>query len=175
MLSSAFARVHEAFPDTHLVVAGPDSIGFMPTAQGYFEEVGCLDAVTFTGMLSGPVKYAALAAADLYVSPSYSEGFSMSVLEGMAAGLPCVITENCNFPEAEDAKAAYVVKTNADCIGDALLACCQNSNEARQTGQIAQDFIFKNYTWDAVCQKLQRAYYGITRDGSSTQDVLWSA
>ncbi|MGD1853764.1 MAG: glycosyltransferase [Leptolyngbyaceae cyanobacterium] len=170
LLAPAFARVNAAFPDTRLVIAGPDSIGFMPVAQSYFAKADCLDAVTFTGMLSGSVKYAALAAADLYVSPSYSEGFSMSVLEGMAAGLPCIITENCNFPEARTAKAAYVVKTNADCIGDALLECLHNSDKAKQIANVSQKFIFENYTWKKVAQKLFNFYQQIvTQEGEVTK------
>ena len=70
-------------------------------------------------MLTGSFKYAALAAAKIYVAPSYSEGFSMSVLEGMASGLPCVITTGCNFPEAAKANAAYVVDIDADAIANA--------------------------------------------------------
>lgn len=91
----------------------PDNIGFSKTAENYFTEAGCLDAVTFTGMLTGSLKHAALAAASLYVAPSYSEGFSLSVLEGMAAKLPCIITTGCNFPEAAAAQAALVVDINS--------------------------------------------------------------
>ncbi|MCJ8279697.1 MAG: glycosyltransferase, partial [Rivularia sp. ALOHA_DT_140] len=89
LLATAFGKIHAQFPQTHLIAAGPDNIGFLPTAKEYFANAACLEAVTFTGMLTGSLKYAALAAANIYVAPSYSEGFSMSVLEGMASGLPC--------------------------------------------------------------------------------------
>ena len=102
LLAKAFTKAHQVFPDTQLIVAGQDNTGFLPIAQNYFEEAGCSSAVKFTGMLTGEIKYAALAAANIYVAPSYSEGFSMSVLEGMASGLPCVITTGCNFPEASE-------------------------------------------------------------------------
>ena len=100
LLAPAFERVRRQFNNLHLVIAGPDNISFLSTAQSFFSKEGCLEAVTFTGMLTGSLKYAALAAASVYIAPSYSEGFSMSVLEGMASGLPCVLTTGCNFPEA---------------------------------------------------------------------------
>jgi hypothetical protein len=53
LLAVAFAKIQTQFPQAHLIVAGQDNIGFLPTAQGYFAEAGCLDAVTFTGMLTG--------------------------------------------------------------------------------------------------------------------------
>ena len=129
--------------------------------KSYFSEVNCLDGVTFTGMLTGNLKYAALAAANIYVAPSYSEGFSVSVLEGMASGLPCVITTGCNFPEAEIEKAALVVEIDAKKITDALLWCLVNPEEAKQIGDRSRQFIFENYTWDKIAIKLEKIYSNI--------------
>ncbi|MEM7715385.1 MAG: glycosyltransferase [Cyanobacteria bacterium P01_A01_bin.68] len=158
LLAPAFAKVHKLFPKTHLIVAGPDSIDFLPTVKDYFKQEGCLDAVTFTGMLTGSIKHAALAAANLYVAPSYSEGFSMSVLEGMASGLPCVITTGCNFPEAAAAQAAYVVDIDADAIADALFQCLSNPQQSKEMGKKARQFIFDNYTWEQAAKKLINSY-----------------
>lgn len=162
LLAPAFAKAHSLFPQTHLVVAGPDSIGFLPTVENYFYEAGCLDAVTFTDILTGSLKQAALAVANLYVAPSYSEGFSMSVLEGMASGLPCVITTGCNFPEAAIAKAAHVVNIEADAIADALIECLSNPQEAKAMGDRAREFIFQNYTWEQAAKKLLQTYTEIS-------------
>lgn len=74
LLAPAFAEVRRQFPQAHLVVAGPDDTGFLPQAQEYFSQAGCLDQVTFTGMLTGSDKLAALSVSSLYVLPSYSEG-----------------------------------------------------------------------------------------------------
>jgi glycosyltransferase involved in cell wall biosynthesis len=161
LLAPAFAKVHNLFPQTHLVVAGPDSIGFLPTAQSYFEHAGVQESVTFTGMLSGSLKHSALATASLYVSPSYSEGFSMSVLEGLASGAPCVITTGCNFPEAAVAKAAYVVNIDADAIADALIECLSNPQQAKTMGERARQFIFDNYTWEQSAKRLMQVYKAI--------------
>lgn len=161
LLAPAFAKAHEKFPETHLIVAGPDNTGFLLTAKSYFSEAGCKDAVTFTGMLTGAIKYAALTAANIYVAPSYSEGFSMSVLEGMAAGLPCLITTGCNFPEAAEAKAASVVDINADQIANALIELLQDPIQAKNMGDRARQFILENYTWDHIASKLISVYQDI--------------
>lgn len=161
LLASAFTEVHERFPNTHLVVAGPDNIGFLEKAQSYFLQAGCLNAVTFTGMLDGELKSAALAAANLYVAPSYSEGFSMSILEGMASGLPCVITTGCNFPEAAKAQAAHIVDINANAIANALIKCLSYPEQAKAMGDRARDFIFRNYTWDRIAENLCEVYQAI--------------
>ena len=161
LLAIAFEKIHAQFPEAHLVLAGPDNIDFSPTVKGYFSEVNCLEAVTFTGMLTGSLKYAALAAADIYVAPSYSEGFSVSVLEGMASGLPCVITTGCNFPEAGMEKAALVVDIDTKQITDAILWCLINPEDVKQIGDRARKLIFNNYTWEGIAKKMENIYYGI--------------
>lgn len=161
LLSSAFSHVCKSFSETHLVVAGPDNIGFLPIAKQYFLEAGCIDAVTFTGMLTGDLKFAALAAANLYVAPSYSEGFSMSILEGMASGLPCVITTGCNFPEAAAANVVYEVIPTVEQISNALSQCLQDPDGAKATGNRARQFIFENYTWNRIAARLIDVYTAI--------------
>ncbi|MBD2338944.1 glycosyltransferase [Calothrix sp. FACHB-156] len=161
MLANAFSKIHDHFPKTHLVIAGPDNIGFLPTVNKYFVEAKCLDAVTFTGMLTDSLKTAALAAADIYVAPSYSEGFSMSVLEGMASGLPCVITKACNFPEAADAEAAHVVNIDSDAIANALIHCLTYPEEAKLMGDRARQLVFEKYTWENIALQMKQVYTNI--------------
>ena len=163
LLAKAFSQVYAQFPQSHVIIAGPDNTGFLPTVQNYFAEAGCLESVTFTGMLTGAIKYAALAAASVYVAPSYSEGFSMSVLEGMAAGLPCVITTGCNFPEAGLAKAAYIVKVDAKEIAQQLIYCLKNPQLAKETGDRAHQLIMQQYTWERIALNLQNAYEAIVK------------
>jgi glycosyltransferase involved in cell wall biosynthesis len=161
LLAPAFAKAHQSFPNIHLIIAGPDSINFLPQVKKFFADVGCLEAVTFTGMLKGSLKFAALAAASIYIAPSYSEGFSMSVLEGMASGLPCIITTGCNFPEAAEAKAANVVDIDAESIANALITCLQNPQEAKIMGDRARQLILEQYTWDKIAAKMIEIYQAI--------------
>lgn len=172
LLARAFAKVRNLDPKSHLVIAGPDNIGFLPTVKGYFEAVNCQDAVTFTGMLTGDIKYAALNAANIYVAPSYSEGFSMSILEGMASGLPCIITTGCNFPEAAAAKAAYIVDVDVEEIAQALAICMQNPQEAKAMGDRARELILNNYTWDKIAVKMVATYEAILNDAEINSPTL---
>ncbi|PAX53166.1 glycosyltransferase [Brunnivagina elsteri] len=166
LLAPAFAQARNLFPNSHLIVAGQDNIGYLPQVKEYFSNTSCLEAVTFTGMLTGETKYSALAAANIFVVPSYSEGFSMSVLEGMASALPCVITTGCNFPEAEAAGAASIVDINASKIADALIAYLQNLKQAQETGIRARQLVFQNYTWEKIADKTIINYQRIVRKKS---------
>lgn len=167
LLARAFAPIASTYPNAHLVVAGPDSINFLPTAAGYFEAAGCLARVTFTGMLNGDLKFSALAAASVYVAPSRSEGFSMSILEGMASALPCVFTTGCNFTEAAEAGVAYETAIDGEAIAQALLRCFEKPDAAKAMGDRAKQFIFDHYTWERIAERLAGAYANIVNPASS--------
>jgi glycosyltransferase involved in cell wall biosynthesis len=91
LLLDAFARV--AAPDTHLVVAGPAA------DENYLrilrEHAGA--NVSFTGMLSGNVKWGALAAAEVFVLASHQENFGLAVVEALACGTPVLISKEINI------------------------------------------------------------------------------
>ncbi|MBE9009091.1 glycosyltransferase [Pseudanabaenaceae cyanobacterium LEGE 13415] len=159
LLAPAFAQLNHSFPNTHLVVAGPDGIGFLNKAKQFFIDAGCFEQVTFTGNLSGSLKQSALAAATAYIAPSYSEGFSVSVLEGMAAGLPCIITTGCNFPEASN--VAYVTDIDVNAVANALIDCFSDRLAAKTLGQRARQFILDRYTWDQVAAQMIELYQEI--------------
>jgi glycosyltransferase involved in cell wall biosynthesis len=163
LLANAMGKIHHKFSQAHLIVAGSDNIGFLPKVKQYFSDAGCLAKVTFTGLLTGELKYSALSAADIYVAPSYSEGFSMSVLEGMASGLPCVITTGCNFPEAAETRSVYLADINADAIANELAKCLSNTEEAMAIGDRARKLIFDNYTWEQIAIKMIGTYQKIIK------------
>src|SRR5207237_3355405 len=161
MLAASFAWLRNRFANTHLIIAGPDPIGYWSTASFFFESAGCAAAVTYTGIVTGQDKADVLAAADVFVAPSYSEGFSMSVLEAMAAGLPSVITIGCNFPEAAEAKVALEGPIDANAFAEALASLIGDLPAACAMGQRAREFIFQNYTWDQAARKTHEVYTAI--------------
>ena len=94
LLIRAFAHVTKIDARARLLLVGsverPDE---RAVGDALRKEVSCLnivDSVVFTGH-TGEVK-AFLAAADVFVMSSRSEGFSFALIEGLEAGLPCVAT-----------------------------------------------------------------------------------
>ncbi len=157
-LVAAWARLGRDFPDWHLVVAGPDD-GFESPLRAAIDSLGVTAMVTVTGPLYGQDKRAAFAAADVFVLPSFSEGFSMAVLEAMAAGLPVLFTPGCNFREAAECGAAVEVTPDADGTEQGLRDLLGLDDlERRAMGARARDLVEEGYTWDAVSDRLLQLY-----------------
>ncbi len=88
-LIAAFARFLEVFPEAYLVLVGRgDEMGNLRSQVKDLRLPE--DRVIFTGFR--PDVPQVLAALDLYVQPSLSEGFPVAVLEAMALGVPVVAT-----------------------------------------------------------------------------------
>ncbi len=159
ILARAFARVVRQRPDAWLVIAGPDEGGYGARVRSLLKKEGVLGRATFTGMLTGRDKLAALAWADVFVLPSYFEGFSMAVLEALACGLPVAITRQCNFPEVAEAGAGLVVDADAGQLAQALTRLLEASPEERQEmGQRGMRLVRERYTWDSIASRMADLY-----------------
>jgi glycosyltransferase involved in cell wall biosynthesis len=97
---AAFARLHEAHPDTLLLVHGLiHEIGSVDLSQ-VVARLGIGGAVKFCGQyeyLTGMITTQQVAhwfgALDLYSQASWGEGFGITALEAQACGIPVVVTD----------------------------------------------------------------------------------
>jgi glycosyltransferase involved in cell wall biosynthesis len=91
MLARAAAAL--ARPDVQLVFAGND-MGEERAVRRIVRRLGLESRTRFTGLLTGPSRYAALAAADVVVYPSYGEVFGLVPLEALQAGTPVIVSND---------------------------------------------------------------------------------
>ncbi len=109
LLIRAFAQVCREFPECHLVIAGPDLDGWGSELRSVAQQLGIADRLTWSGMLSGDMKWGAFRAAEVFVLPSHSENFGIVVAEAMACGVPVLISDKVNiWREVQQAGAGVV-------------------------------------------------------------------
>lgn len=148
--------------DLLLVIAGSDDRGYRKVLNEMVLAYNLQQHVMFTGMVSGSAKLSLISRADIYVLPSYSEGFSNSLLENMAAGTPALITPGCNFPEAGDAGAAIIVDPRRAEIAEGLATLINLSNsDLLEMGSKGRKLVLKSFTWDLAARRLATVYRAI--------------
>ncbi len=161
LLIPAFARTLAARPDLHLIVAGPDD-GMAAELGRWVAREGIADRVSAIGMLAGEDKRMALAAAELFVLPSYSENFGIAVLEAMAAGLPVLISDQVNlWREISDASAGIVVACRADAVEAGLARLLDDPDMARRMGRAGAALAREKFTWPLVAAALEALYVSV--------------
>lgn len=91
MLIEAAAILKEKFSNVFFVFVGKGEVHYVKQLQGMVREYGVEDRIVWAGECEDmPSVYSAL---DIYCTPSSGEGFSNSLAEAMACGLPCLATD----------------------------------------------------------------------------------
>ena len=159
LLLAAWERVSKEHPEAHLVLAGPDAEGTAAKLVATLTSLGLEGSVTFTGMLDGTMKWSALAAAECFVLPSYSEGLSMGALEALGAGLPVIVTRNCNMPEVTRHGAGWEIEPNALELTAALQDTLRESPESnRRMGAHGAELVTARYNPRHVANEMANLY-----------------
>lgn len=159
LLVESWSELAFRHPEAHLVLAGPDFEGTKARIEKLIGERGLSERVTFTGMLRQELKWSALAAAQCFVLPSYSEGLSVSVLEAMGIGLPVIITEQCNLPEVKQLGAGWEIQSEVGQLTSAIQDFLSNSIASNvEIGTRGRTLVRTRYDWDTVSESMAELY-----------------
>ena len=112
LLVRAFEEHCGQHPELHLVMAGPDPMGWRARLQRLVAERGCQDRIHWPGMLAGAAKCGAFAACDAFILPSHQENFGIAVAEALAAGRPVLLTRPVNIAHELSADGCALVEAD---------------------------------------------------------------
>lgn len=98
---------------------------------------------------------------DLYLMSSTYEGFSLSVLEAMAAGIPLLLTDIASFREQGEDTAAYFSLTNEKDLPQRLIEFSKTSPEAlKQMAEKGRQRAIEHFTLPQHVEGLRKIYEG---------------
>jgi glycosyltransferase involved in cell wall biosynthesis len=158
LLLPAFLKMHSEVPNALLLLAGPDD-GYQDETEQFIKKNGLGDKVKLVGMLTDTDKKEALADADLFVLPSYSEGFSIAVLEAMTSQVPALVSDRVGFGDyIKKYDAAYLTPLNSDGVANGLLKILQDSNYAKTIANNAYKMVVENFDIKVVANQLLEEY-----------------
>ncbi len=167
-LVRAFARIRRervAKGDWLLVIAGPDQLGHAAEVRALAVAEGASDQIAMIGPVMGEGKRALLAAADAFALPSFSEGFSLALLEALAWRLPALVTRPCNLDVARFG-AGFVCDATLESITASLRSLLSASPaELRAMGDAGRREIEARYRWDHIAGQLKAVYAWAARQG----------
>ena len=112
LLIQAFSKVLASDPEWQLLMCGPDQVGWQAKLSILAEQLRLTDRITWTGMLSGDIKWGALRASEVFVLPSHQENFGIVVAEALACGVPALISNKVNIWREVQSNGAGIVGAN---------------------------------------------------------------
>ncbi|QRQ99639.1 glycosyltransferase [Dyadobacter sandarakinus] len=163
LLLPAFEKIHRQVPRARLVLAGPDD-GYQAQAEEFIHKHQLTSRIQLAGMLTDAHKKEALADADLFVQPSYSEGFSISVLEAMTSRVPTVVSDRVGFGDyIRQYDAAFLAPLNPDGVAEGILKILQDKAFAAEVANRAFSMVTENFDIRVVAGRLLEEYKKIKK------------
>jgi glycosyltransferase involved in cell wall biosynthesis len=155
-LLDAFATVRRQLPRSRLLIVGdgPER-GWMAERARQPDLEGAVDLLGYRADVRSVI-----AAADVYVNSSISEGISITILEAMAAGLPVVATAVGGTPEVLTADAGGVLVPSRDPgrLASALLDLLADPDRRTAMAAAARRRLESSFTIDRMVDEYVNTY-----------------
>ncbi|UWR35730.1 glycosyltransferase (plasmid) [Sulfitobacter sp. W027] len=157
-LVRAWAAVERPFPDWELRIVGPDELGHAAELK---ELVRSLDLknVSIEGAVFGQAKTELMAGVNLFVLPSRSENFAMTVAESLALGVPVISTKGAPWAGLETHGCGWWVDHGAEPLAAALRSAMSQPLEGlRSMGHKGRAWMAQDYSWERVANMTLDTY-----------------
>jgi glycosyltransferase involved in cell wall biosynthesis len=157
VLIPAFADLVRSMPNSRLVIVGWDN-GFLRRAKQLVHRLKIDGKVLFPGSLYGIERFRAYADADVFaLTPGVYEETSLAALEACACGIPCVITQQCEIPGLDEAKAGITVEYSREKVARALTEIL-NENVTEHWGVRARCLVQDRFAIEVVSAEHERLF-----------------
>jgi len=165
-LLRAWQVVSRGFPEWQLKIVGPDSGGYLSKMKALKEKLR-LKRIEFVGALYGEKKIEAYRNAELFVLPSPSENFGISVAEALSVGIPVIVTKGTPWRNLESLGAGWWIDIGVDPLVACLeVALSKPRDILKAMGIRGREWIRIEFSWTEVTRKMIETYQWILRGGS---------
>lgn len=158
VLAKAFVTVASKNPNVNLILLGGGSQG------GKIRQVlingGVMDQVHFGGQVSQADLPRWYHMADLYISPSHVDGSSVTLMEALASGLPCLVSDIPGNREwIKDGSNGWLFHDgDVDDLAAKILKAIHHRKSFEKTGEEARRTAEEKADWKKNFGKLLEAY-----------------
>lgn len=158
-LLEAWAKVAPDHPDWELSLVGPDIDGYRGILEAKAAALN-LPRLRFGDPVYGAAEKTALYdTADLYVLPSPSENFGMTVAEALSCGVPVLTTTGTPWNALPDEAAGWYVTPDPAGLAQGLAAGIKASDEERaKKGARGRAWMERDFSWAGIATKTIDVY-----------------
>ena len=174
ILVQAFAKIARRFPETLLLLAGPND-GYEPALRKLVSQFGLYHQIRFVGPVNPEMRAHLLSATDLSLSLSLSEteNFCYAAVEAMAAGVPLMLSKHVGISrEVEADGAGVVVSPEVEAEASTLAELLSQPARLKEMGKAARLSARKRYDIGVVARFMATAYEDILT-GRRSPECKW--
>jgi glycosyltransferase involved in cell wall biosynthesis len=156
LLIKAFHQVLLQEPDCKLFIVGDGEE--REKLEHLTAKLNITESVIFTGYITQPLNYMALM--DVFVLPSLSEGTSMTLLEAMSLGKPCIVTNVGGNPEVIKGQYNGIVVGNQELeqLRDSMVTLAENKQMREELGKNGKALFNRKFFVKSMTSDYQKIY-----------------
>lgn len=157
-LLRAWSQVEDDFSEWTLEIAGPDSDGHGAILRALIEELG-LSRANIGEAKFGVERDASLADARLFVLPSLTENFALTVPEALVCATPVIASTGAPWAALPEQGCGWWVPPEPDGLAGALRTALSLSEDQLATmGTTGRTWAHETFGWDRIAQEIIRVY-----------------
>jgi glycosyltransferase involved in cell wall biosynthesis len=158
LLLPAWRRVQDSFPEWELQIAGEDNSGYRNRVQELAHSLAAR-RVTFSGPAYGAEKTALFCRAQLYVLPTHTENFGVTVAESLAHAVPAIVTKGAPWQGLEQHQCGWWPDISVDSLAESLGAALRLSpDELHAKGKRGRAWMEQEFSWPKIGGMMQETY-----------------
>jgi glycosyltransferase involved in cell wall biosynthesis len=173
VLIEAWQRIHDSYPQAHLLLVGKDRFPDDTAAEQYLTEQldtlseGAVENLHRVGVVDDVEAY--LQVSDVFLFPSRREGFGTVMVEAMACGLPSVVAEMPGITDtifSDDAGDGIVVpQEDPAALARAAELLLADPGRARSVGQAARQRAVQAFSMERIADSYAELYSDLLNRG----------
>lgn len=156
----AFNLVCQKLSNVKYYIAGRDGSGSKDLRE-FIRTLSCRDNVFLLGHITENEKIKMLQSSDIFLSPTYYEGFGLAIAEALACGCPVVTSDNGAVREVAGDSALFANPSSPREIADQILLLLSSKSLSREMKIKSAERIASNFSYNNHYEQLRVAIKSI--------------
>jgi glycosyltransferase involved in cell wall biosynthesis len=170
-LVKAWSQLADRYPNWILKIVGPDEGGHTQELRGLVRNLN-LKSVEILPAVYGNEKVAMMEAASLFVLPSFSENFALTVAESLALGVPVIATKGTPWEGLELENCGWWIDVGVEPLAQALDTAMALPGTSRQElGQRGRNWMLRDFAWLNAAEQYIEVYKWLIHGGDVPRGV----
>lgn len=122
------------------------------------QKMNLVDNIIFLGAKYGEEKKRILVDLDFCIHPSLTEGFSISIIEILALGVPMIITRTSNLTYYYNTNSFIMAEPTANDLCRAIVEMINKRDEWNNFSKRGKELVHEQLNWESIASRLCNKY-----------------
>ena len=160
ILIPAFKKIHIKFPLSKLLMVGADAEGYLKeVVNPLIDKYGVKNSVIYNKPIYGENLINCYKEANLFVLPSYTENFGLTIFEAMSQKVPVVVSNQIDLaPIIKKNNIARICNCTVSSLYNSIKLSMLQKKQSLRISKKAFKFVKNNYTSNIIVKRINKKY-----------------